>query len=873
MSTLYSRGLRLKVRIESVKRIVLIILLLSTVAKADVKVFGDGERLIWFNNSQTFSISASSSMSATVAYIWPDDAGTVGEALLTDGTNQLNWGEPTVGSTTTPHDILSATHSDAAASAIARGAIIVGNATPKWSKLTIGAAATILRSDGTDASWSATTNITTLGTIVTGTWNATAIDISDYTNLTVTAPVTLTDDDVGITIAKDIVAGVGLSGGENDVLPGADADTTLTFDATELDAITWSDGANASNAWTFDVSGTDTTMTFGNDLITISNSLTIATGKNIKLGSTQWNSSDEIDGTKIKDADYGDVDVSAGGAWTVSSVQNNSVALGTDTTGNYVLSITDGLAIDGGDGGSEGAALTLAFDPTELLGSRTWGDASTDTIVWTWDRATGTDPTMTFGNDFISLNGDLKILGDDLYMTTNTDRFVLMGDGTNYNPEAIDLGTDTAGDYVKDVADGTGIDGTATGEGSTYTPSFDATELDALTWSDGANASNIWTFDVSGTDTTMTFGNDLISMSGSLTIGTGKNIKLGTTQWNSADEIDGTKIKDADYGDVDVSAGGAWTVSSVQANSVALGTDTTGDYVADITGGAGIDSTGGTSGENISHTLSFDSTELDALTWSDGSNATNVWTFDVSGTDHTITAGSGLITLSHNLTVADTTTTADLKVSNLAQIGDGGVQDYTEVDSTGDIDFKGQAGLAFGELAAEENTTPTTISTQNVGAQVTIFDIELHNHNVTTSIPNSDMTIVQPGHYMVSISATVESVAGLGSTAAFRCRTNNNDHDIIPHTHRDFSGGSGESGPMSLSGIADLLADDTVELWITNQTNTANYLVESVSMAIVQIGGPRPELLILEGGTADGEFLIIEGGAADGELLLLEAMI
>lgn len=42
------------------------------------------------------------------------------------------------------------------------------------------------------------------------------------------------------------------------------------------------------------------------------------------------------------------------------SVSANAVALGTDTTGNYVASITSGSGITGGDGGSEGAALTIA---------------------------------------------------------------------------------------------------------------------------------------------------------------------------------------------------------------------------------------------------------------------------------------------------------------------------------------------------------------------------------------------------------------------------------------------------------------------------------------------------------------------------------
>jgi len=107
----------------------------------------------------------------------------------------------------------------------------------------------------------------------------------------------------------------------------------------------------------------------------------------------------------------GDLTGNADTATTASGVVPDSVALTTDTTGNYVASITDGLAIDGGDGGSEGAAITLAFDPTELLGSRTWGDGSTDTIVWTWDRATGTDPTLTFGNALITAGQGFTVTG------------------------------------------------------------------------------------------------------------------------------------------------------------------------------------------------------------------------------------------------------------------------------------------------------------------------------------------------------------------------------------------------------------------------------------------------------------------------------
>jgi hypothetical protein len=55
------------------------------------------------------------------------------------------------------------------------------------------------------------------------------------------------------------------------------------------------------------------------------------------------------------------------------------------------------------------------------------------------------------------------------------------------------------------------------------------------------------------------------------------------------------------------------TVTGVQANAVTLATDTAGDFVQNITAGAGLSSTGATSGENIAHTLSTDSTEADFL--------------------------------------------------------------------------------------------------------------------------------------------------------------------------------------------------------------------------------------------------------------------
>lgn len=54
------------------------------------------------------------------------------------------------------HNLLDgADHPDTVADTVTRGSLVYGNATPKWDELVIGAANTILASDGTDAAWTA----------------------------------------------------------------------------------------------------------------------------------------------------------------------------------------------------------------------------------------------------------------------------------------------------------------------------------------------------------------------------------------------------------------------------------------------------------------------------------------------------------------------------------------------------------------------------------------------------------------------------------------------------------------------------------------------------------------------------------------------
>lgn len=57
-------------------------------------------------------------------------------------------------------------------------------------------------------------------------------------------------------------------------------------------------------------------------------------------------------------------DLASGTINISTTIGSNSIGLGVDTTGNYVASISNGNYITGGDGGSEGASVTLSVDAT-----------------------------------------------------------------------------------------------------------------------------------------------------------------------------------------------------------------------------------------------------------------------------------------------------------------------------------------------------------------------------------------------------------------------------------------------------------------------------------------------------------------------------
>ena len=133
-------------------------------------------------------------------------------------------------------------------------------------------------------------------------------------------------------------------------------------------------------------------------------------------------------------------------------VDNESLIFGSDSNIliQYDETTTDSLRISAAEGA--GLAITLAADEGDDAGDEwkvniadggvmTWGNDKNSagtyvTHVTLTPHATVASSTVAFAGG-VTVAGDLTITGDDLTMGTNTSGFIMVADGTNFNPVAV----------------------------------------------------------------------------------------------------------------------------------------------------------------------------------------------------------------------------------------------------------------------------------------------------------------------------------------------------------------------------------------------------------------------------------------------------
>jgi hypothetical protein len=367
------------------------------------------------------------------------------------------------------------------------------------------------------------------------------------------------------------------------------------------------------------------------------------------VGATLTNSGTQvaivIDGIALSSSDrvlvYQQTDPAHNGVYTVTtvgSVSTNWVLTRATDADSYGPSDPD--ALGQGDAffisaGDTGAGETYVMT---TVGTITFG---TTGIVFTQISATaiysaGAGLTLT-GQEFslntpvasataLATGRTIGMTGDVVWTSAAFDGSGNVTGTATIQPDSVALGTDTTGNYVATGAvSGTGLSGSSSSEGGTFTVTSNATALNtvsAIVARDGSGdfAAGTVTAALSGNATTAT------------ALATGRTIGMtGDVVWTSA-SFDGS--------------GNVTGTATIQANSVALGTDTTGNYVA-----AGAVSGTGLSGSSSSEGGTFTVT----------SNATNANTASaIVARDGSGNFAAGTITaaLTGNASTATTLQTA-----------------------------------------------------------------------------------------------------------------------------------------------------------------------------------------------------------------------
>jgi hypothetical protein len=230
----------------------------------------------------------------------------------------------------------------------------------------------------------------------------------------------------------------------------------------------------------------------------------------------------------------------------------------------------------------------------------------------------------------------------------------------------------------------------------------------------------------------------------------------------------------------------ATTASGVSANSVALGTDTTGNYVGTITGGTGIASSGATSGEGISHTLSVDLSELTDMTatmtgtdefivldaGADRRKAANEIGLSIFSNDAGFTTNTGDITnvsvsgtglsgggASGSVTITSNATNSNTGSTIVARDGSGNFSAGTiTANLTGNA--SGSSGSCTGNSATATTATNVTVSANNT-ANETVYITFVDGATGTQGIETDTGLSYNPSTNVLSTTASAAQYADL----------------------------------------------------------------------------------------------------------------
>ena len=429
---------------------------------------------------------------------------------------------------------------------------------------------------------------------------------------------------------------------------------------------------------------------------------------------------------------------SGGAAGAPSSLENAELAYN---------EADDVLYYGKGSGGAGGTATTV--EAIAGLGAYV-GLSGTQTITgnktFSGTLALGgsaSATTQTAGNNSTSLATTAYVDGA---VTAATYNFTLAGDsGTSQTIDDAETVTISGGTGLSSVASATNtitlnLDNTAVSAGSygsaSAIPTFTVDAQGRLTAAGTASISTSFTVDADSGDNLTISGGDTFVIVG----GTGLTSVASETDTLTLN-LDSTAVTPASYGSASsvgtftVDAQGRLTAAASTTIEIALGTNTSGSYVATITGGTGVTSSAATTGEGTTHSLSIGqdvatsaSVTFAGLTLNSGSMVFEGATADAHETTLAVTDP----TADRTITLPDATGTVALTNNKLDVFAATTSAELISVIS----DETGSGALVFAN-------TPTLV-TPNIGAATgtsLVLSGDLTVNGTTTTINSTTVTV------------------------------------------------------------------------------------------------------------------------------------